>query len=633
MEPVGRELITAAAIARLAGVGRAAVSNWRKRHPDFPKPVGGSPSSPTFDRAEVLTWLKETGKAGQLATAGRTDGGTIRVGAPGSSTLETRFGMAFDTMLAEARKRPPERSVSDLLPRELLARAMAALLPRSTTPDQATSDDSVWPDRPYDQDTDPSGGEPDHGGANDDTELPIVIDPACGVAATLMEVANRFGARIRLAGQDIDEEAARIAAFNLSGNSYGALHEVHAGDSFTDSQLSAYLGKAAAVVCEPPFDRPDWPVTELTTDRRWQFGIPAPRDAELAWVQHCYAHLRPHGVAVTAVSRRTCVQPSGEHIRAALVRAGVLRAVIALPKGMGSLPGVDICLWVLRRPGGAPDRAPVRMIDLSRLGDPADVPLEFGAWQQLFDAVDPAISGAVERLDLLDEGACLLPSRYLSTRSQASATDLVEVTGRLAEIYAAVGRGLPRFATPKMASRHAYVTLAELERVEALTIRARDDTPRAGDVLLRTQGRPPVVATAEKASVEEAIGRFVEVSGIAQVVEIDSARLDPYFVTLFLRSDVATLPVANTLGAINRDDLRRCRIPRLPLAEQRRYGQAFRLLCDLEQALAAVSVLSAEVIGETIAALITGAVAPEYELQAASRMQEQPEHEMKGRGQ
>jgi hypothetical protein len=31
--------------------------------------------------AEVLTWLKETGKADQLATAGRTDGGTIQVGA------------------------------------------------------------------------------------------------------------------------------------------------------------------------------------------------------------------------------------------------------------------------------------------------------------------------------------------------------------------------------------------------------------------------------------------------------------------------------------------------------------------------------------------------------------------------
>lgn len=625
MEPEGRQLITAAAIARMAGVGRAAVSNWRKRNSGFPKPVGGSPNSPTFDRAEVLTWLEETGKAEQLATAGRTDGGTIRVGTSGTETN------AFGTTVAEARKQLPERSISDLLPRDLLARVMAALLPRSIAPDRAASDDGARPDRPDEHDGDPPGGGSYRGGADDDPELPVVIDPACGAAAALTAVADRFGARIRLAGQDVDEEAARTAAFNMSGNSRGAPYEVHAGDSFTDSQLGAYLGKAAAVVCEPPFDRPDWPVAELTTDRRWEFGIPAPRDGELAWVQHCYAHLRPGGVAVTAVSRRTCVQPSGEHIRAALVRAGVLRAVIALPKGMSSLPGMDICLWILRRPAGTPDRAPVRMIDLSALGDPGDVPFEFGAWQQLFDGSDPAVSRALERLELLDEGACLLPSRYLAVRGQPSAADLIQVTRRLAGIYAAVGHGLPWFAAPPTTSRYAYVTLAELERVGALTIRARDDTPRAGDVLLRTQGRPPVVAAVEKVDDEDAIGRFVEVSGIAQVVEIDSTRLDPYFVALFLRSDVAALPVANTLGAVNRDDLRRCRIPRLPLAEQRRYGEAFRRLSELEQALAALSDLSTKVIEETIYALTTGAVAPEYELPAASRVQERDEHEMKRR--
>ena len=79
--------------------------------------------------------------------------------------------------------------------------------------------------------------------------------------------------------------------------------------------------------------------------------------------------------------------------------------------------------------------------------------------------------------------------------------------------------------------------------------------------------------------------------------------------------------------------MRRCRIPRLPLAEQRRYGEAFRLLSELEQALAALSDLSAKVIGQTIYALTTGAVAPEYELPAAGRAQERDKHEMKGRRQ
>jgi hypothetical protein len=124
----------------------------------------------------------------------------------------------------------------------------------------------------------------------------------------------------------------------------------------------------------------------------------------------------------------------------------------------------------------------------------------------------------------------------------------------------------------------------------------------------------PVVATGTAAD-----------TGVSQVVEIDQARLDPYFVALFLRGDVAGLPVANTLGAINRDDLRRCRIPRMPLAEQRRYGDAFRWLTELEQALTALSGLSAKVIEQTIYSLTVGAIAPEYELR--------DEKTMKGRDQ
>src|SRR5690349_6109343 len=133
-----REEMTAAAIARLAGVGRAAVSNWQRRYPAFPKSVGGSPTSPTFDRAEVEAWLKATGKAEQLATAGQTDTGTQRIS-------------------------EPERSITDLAPGDLLARSMAALLPRETAAGRPAEDeDEDFLDAPED--------------------LPVVLDPACGTA-------------------------------------------------------------------------------------------------------------------------------------------------------------------------------------------------------------------------------------------------------------------------------------------------------------------------------------------------------------------------------------------------------------------------------------------------------------------
>ncbi|WP_020137851.1 N-6 DNA methylase [Streptomyces sp. 351MFTsu5.1] len=58
--------VTAAGIARLAGVGRAAVSNWRRRHADFPRPVGGTETSPAFALAEVESWLRKQGKLAEV---------------------------------------------------------------------------------------------------------------------------------------------------------------------------------------------------------------------------------------------------------------------------------------------------------------------------------------------------------------------------------------------------------------------------------------------------------------------------------------------------------------------------------------------------------------------------------------
>ncbi|MGW9122237.1 hypothetical protein ACWGRV_37560 [Streptomyces sp. NPDC055663] len=45
-----------------AGVGRAAVVNWRRRHPDFPKPVDGTAESPRFWAGEADAWLHAHGK-------------------------------------------------------------------------------------------------------------------------------------------------------------------------------------------------------------------------------------------------------------------------------------------------------------------------------------------------------------------------------------------------------------------------------------------------------------------------------------------------------------------------------------------------------------------------------------------
>lgn len=81
--------VTAAGIARLAGVGRAAVSNWRRRHADFPKPVGGTETSPSFALAEVESWLRDQGKLAEVRCAnasGSSSPATPKARSPHSST-------------------------------------------------------------------------------------------------------------------------------------------------------------------------------------------------------------------------------------------------------------------------------------------------------------------------------------------------------------------------------------------------------------------------------------------------------------------------------------------------------------------------------------------------------------------
>ena len=60
--PEASAQVTAAEISRLAGVTRATVSNWRRRHADFPSPAGGTDSSPLYDLAQVRDWLAGRGR-------------------------------------------------------------------------------------------------------------------------------------------------------------------------------------------------------------------------------------------------------------------------------------------------------------------------------------------------------------------------------------------------------------------------------------------------------------------------------------------------------------------------------------------------------------------------------------------
>src|SRR5690606_34514943 len=55
-------LISMPEIAELAGVRRPVVTNWRRRHHDFPAPVDKHHSTLLFDADQVVDWLARTGR-------------------------------------------------------------------------------------------------------------------------------------------------------------------------------------------------------------------------------------------------------------------------------------------------------------------------------------------------------------------------------------------------------------------------------------------------------------------------------------------------------------------------------------------------------------------------------------------
>ncbi|MER7919503.1 MULTISPECIES: N-6 DNA methylase [unclassified Streptomyces] len=73
-------MVSRADIARLAGVKRPAVTNWERRHSDFPRPAGqpdeGPADTAVFSAAEVLAWLERRVVPANARRPGEPEGTT-----------------------------------------------------------------------------------------------------------------------------------------------------------------------------------------------------------------------------------------------------------------------------------------------------------------------------------------------------------------------------------------------------------------------------------------------------------------------------------------------------------------------------------------------------------------------------
>ncbi|MCX5412059.1 N-6 DNA methylase [Streptomyces sp. NBC_00059] len=720
--------VTAAGIARLAGVGRAAVSNWRRRHADFPKPVGGTEASPSFALPEVEQWLRDQGKLAEVPLRERVwqqltghPGGAVtalvhagcalllvrdrptawlEITAVSDARMAGVLPGALDHVLADRfgeGRAVPTPTEQELLPSVPLLRAVGELAAESgarqafdflfgrqldANPRQYTLTPPGLAELMADLAEPPRG-------ARQSGRHPsrTVLDPAAGTGALLRAV----GRPTALYAQETDPDLAALTALRLAlhaGGSGEAL-AVRTGDTLRADAFPRLT--VDAVLCHPPFNERNWGHDELAYDPRWEYGFPARTESELAWVQHALAHLREGGTAVVLMPPAAASRRSGRRIRADLLRRGALRAVIALPAGAAPPYGIPLHIWVLRKPGSEQPPAPELLVVDTAEPEPAGAPTGrdrldwpavraavLDAWTP-FDAPGrrepveehPGTSRAVPVIELLDDDVDLAPARHLPPRAAGGgAAELVRVRQRLDDTLKLTSRLTPPPAVPGEPARRPFTTVGELARAGALHLRtgtgasggtarvltehdvlagtapsgtapsgtapsgtaastgtaaagaaassgaaagpAHTASPDAepllleeGDVVVPVLGGGSMARVVDQATAGAALGRNL------QLLRPDPAALDPWFLAGFLRATANSRQASSYASTAARLDARRLQVPRLPLDEQRRYGEQFSALAAFEDALRTAGRLGGQLVQGMYDGLTEGTVAPE----------------------
>ncbi|MGA5039166.1 N-6 DNA methylase [Streptomyces capoamus] len=521
--------VTAAGIARLAGVGRAAVSNWRRRHADFPKPVGGTETSPSFALAEVEAWLRKQGKLAEVPLrervwqqlAGHPEGPLTALVHAGcvllliherppvwldaSAGSDARLAAVLPGALDEVLT-PITSTPATPAPARSTATAPTPAAPAPATPLRTPTGPQLLPSAPLLRgvaelaagigarqafefllgrhlDANPRQytlTPAELAGLMADLAGPArtALDPACGTGALLRAVDPRPGQR--LYAQDSAPELAALSALRLALHNRATVRAA-AGDTL---RADAHPGlRADVVLCHPPFNERNWGHDELAYDPRWEYGFPARTESELAWVQHALARLKDGGTAVLLMPPAAASRRSGRRIRADLLRRGALRAVVALPVGAAPPYNIPLHLWVLRRPDRVPATPEVLLVDTGRFagegrGGPdweAVRETVTDAWRAFTRAgrlaERPGLARSVPVIELLDDDVDLAPARRLPPAVADGAEQLTRVRERLGETLRLTADLTPPPADPAPPARWPLTTVGELARGGALVMR------------------------------------------------------------------------------------------------------------------------------------------------------------------
>ena len=238
-----------------------------------------------------------------------------------------------------------------------------------------------------------------------------VYDPCFGSGGMFL----RGGAVAGAFGQESNPKTWRLARMSLALHGVDADLGARPADSFLDDQ---HRGRRADVVlANPPFNQSEWGFEALRDDPCWRFGIPPAGNANYAWLQHVLSHVAPGGRAgVVLANGALSVARAGQaEIRRALVEAGWIDAMVALPPRLFFATPIPASVWILSQE--RPEKT--LFIDARGLGRPVDRSLCELDPETIIDCYRayesrPGLARVVTREEIAGNDHVLSPGRYVA---------------------------------------------------------------------------------------------------------------------------------------------------------------------------------------------------------------------------
>lgn len=530
--PAGRLAIKD--IAALADVTRAAVSNWRARHEDFPSPTEDSSARrPLFDLDEVLSWLDSKDLLPEGAAQKQTQvqlqalANTFRgVLPPTEISPVVLYLLALRKQSAADMDSTAWQSAIAATSRDELAKVLETAPSPTGTPivrdlhiaerirdtftDAHASSLTVGINnlrikdygkaaqlivdaflglggRGYDSMFGTSNSASSallaNAASTTLTDGDTVFDPACGIGGTLFAL-RKEAEGLTIVGNDIDLWAVSIAQI------HAFLSDIPASFTRTDS-LTQDLHedvRARTLVAEPPFAaRVERRVQQELLSRA---GVEANGSfhSDEAFLLYALAHLAPDGHAYVLTPAATAFRRPTTQLRQTLVAHGVVEAVIQLPPKLLSYSTIPTLLWVLRPPESAPDTT-VLIADASAAASPQT---EVEEWlKDMRSGRETSIpSKRLTLAELITSEGTLLPAQLLRAEpDQQESREKLEksVSEMISTLNSLQGMGVVRtglfesLPTPTgHTSLQQLIDAGRLTRLRGTYRRDKSETPNTG---------------------------------------------------------------------------------------------------------------------------------------------------------